>query len=828
MENWHCISIEGGTNHLYAMISNFFKIALRNLRKKAGYSFINIVGLAVGLTVTLLLWMYVRSEMGYDKYHPNSENIYRLALNRIYPGRVASYAITPHSYGDAILTDIPEVIGVTQVLPFRQNATVTYQPEQGFETKTFEEEHAVVADSNFFKVFTAFEFIEGDPATALKGATSLVMTESTARRYFGSESAIGKVVSMQGLDFSVTGVCKDAPENTHFQFDMLASIQFIPFFQQLNFMGFSIYQYLVLQDGVDPAVVEAKLPALVEEYAGAEIQRNLDQSYAEYVAAGNGYDYFLQNVEDIYLTSHLEGEMRTNGDIDTLYLFLFISFFILIIAIINFMNLATARSTERAKEVGVRKTLGSSRGRLIGQFLTEASLISGIALVLAFVLVSLSLPWFNQMVNGTLSLADNYSWMVPTGIGLAVLVGLLAGSYPAFALSSFRPAVVLKGKLESSMKGVQLRNSLVVVQFFISILLITGTIIIFQQMNYLRSKDLGFDTEQMIVVNRANVLATNLLPFIAEAERIPGVESTGLANTQPGENAFYFGAMFQQPGATEPTTTKGMTVNEDFFPTLEMELVAGRFFDENFQDSLSMVINESAVAEFGYDDPIGQRVELINGQGQPNTPLTIVGVVKDFHFESLHTEITPFVFTYTDSVGAYLFVRTESEDYREVLAQLESTWDGMDSGSPFQFSFLDEDLDQLYIAEQQNGRKLTVLTGLAIFIACIGLLGLAAYTAQQRRKEIGVRKVMGASLFQIIFMLSGKFTRLVLISLVLSIPVAWYFAQQWLDTFAYRIGVNPLVFILAGVGAIVMAWLTVSYQSWRAAAVNPIRSLKED
>ncbi|MEL6538949.1 MAG: FtsX-like permease family protein, partial [Bacteroidota bacterium] len=342
------------------------------------------------------------------------------------------------------------------------------------------------------------------------------------------------------------------------------------------------------------------------------------------------------------------------------------------------------------------------------------------------------------------------------------------------------------------------------------------------------SKDLGFDKEQMIVVDRANLLQQNLLSFVSEIERIPGVEGTALANTTPGENAFYLGAMFQQPGATEPTTTKSMLVNEDYFNTMRMELVQGRFFDENFQDSLSMVVNESAVAEFGYDDPIGQQVELINGQGQPNTPLTIVGVVKDFHFESLHTEITPFVFTYTDSVGVNLFVRTESDDYRAVLAQLESTWDGINPGSPFQFSFLDEDLDQLYVAEQQSGKKLTVLTGLAIFIACIGLLGLAAYTAQQRKKEIGVRKVMGASLFQIIFMLSGKFTRLVIVSLVLSIPVAWYLAQQWLDTFAYRIGINPLVFIIAGVGAIAMAWLTVSYQSWRAAAVNPIRSLKDE
>ncbi|MEL6538883.1 MAG: ABC transporter permease, partial [Bacteroidota bacterium] len=365
------------------MFSNFFKIALRNLRKKAGYSFINIIGLAVGLTVTLLLWMYVRGEMGYDKYHPNSENIYRLALDRIYPGRVASYAVIPHSYGEVIVSDIPEVQMGTQVLPFRQSATVTHQPDNGLEEIAFEEENAAVADSNFFKVFTAFEFVEGDPLTALEGANSVVMTVSTAKRYFGDESAIGKVISMQGQDFTVTGVCQDVPDNTHFKFDLLGSIQFIPFFQQINFMGFSVYQYFVLQDGVDPAVVEAKLPALVEEYAGAEIQRNLNQTYAEYVAAGNGYRYFLQNVADIYLTSHLEAEMRTNGDIDTLYLFLFISFFILVIAIINFMNLATARSTERAKEVGVRKTLGSSRGRLIGQFLNEASMISGIALLLS-------------------------------------------------------------------------------------------------------------------------------------------------------------------------------------------------------------------------------------------------------------------------------------------------------------------------------------------------------------------------------------------------------------------------------------------------------------
>ena len=810
------------------MLVNFFKIALRNLRKQAGYSLTNILGLAVGLASCLLIWMYVYAEMSYDKYHPNKENIYRLGLNRIYPNRVTSYAITPHSYGEAAVNDIPEVIANTAVFPFRGSQTVVYAPEEGTQVRSFEEEHMMLADSNFFDVFEAFTLIEGDPDQALQEPNSVVITKSTAQRYFGEGSAVGKVLRAFNQEITVTGVCEDIPDNTHFQFDILASAASFPFLQQVNFTGFSVMQYLVLQPGTDPAVVEAKLPDLVTEYAGAEIQQNLAISYEEYVANGNGYEYFLQALPDIYLTSHLEGEMRENGNQNTLYQFLGISLFVLVLAIINFMNLATARSAKRAKEVGVRKTLGSSRGRLVGQFLTEAIMIALIAFSLALFLVAIVLPWFNQLSGQTLTLQSNYQWLLPLGIGLALLVGLLSGSYPAFVLSSYRPAAVLKGKMETGLKGVALRNGLVVFQFFVSILLITSTLIIYQQTQYMRNKSLGFEKQQVFAINRPFMLQDAMDSYISEVKRTPGVTSAALASTTPGRNEFFFGAMFQKEGDTEAITTKNLVGDDFLMESLGLELIKGRFFQEGFNDSLSLVLNEAALEVFGFADPIGQQVELINGGGQPNTHLTIVGVVKDFHFQSLHSEITPLTISYSNQPNQALVVRTANGDYREVLGQLEAKWDALVENTPFSYYFLDEDLDALYANEQRAGQILTVFTGMAILIACIGLLGLASYTAQQRRKEIGVRKVLGASSLQIIFMLSGRFTLLVAVSLVLSIPVAWYFMDRWLEGFAYRIQINPVVFIAAGLTAIVIAWLTVSYQSWRAAVVNPVRSLKED
>lgn len=824
------------TPNQIAMVKNYIIVAYRSLMKKMGFSMINIFGLSVGITCCLLIMMYVQYETSYDDFHKNGENVYRMALDRIYPDREVSYAVIPHSYPPQMVADFPEVINCTMLFSTRGAFSVTFRHED----KVFDEDNVVFADSNFFNLITA-EFIAGDPKEALFGPNKLVLSESTAQKYFGDDDPIGKSLTTNflgnGLQTSwlVTGVTKDFPENSHMTFDMVGSNSNVPFLQNPNWMAFSVTAYVELEDGTKKEVVEEKFPGMIKKYAAGQIQQATGQSFEEYTAAGHGYHYYLQPIRDIHLTSNLEAEIKPNSSWNYIYILVSIGIFILLIACINFMNLSTARSSERAKEVGLRKVLGSLKKLLIYQFLTESILISVLSTVLSVILVIVLLPFFNNLTGVTLELM---TYVTPINVAIIVviafLIGILAGFYPAFVLSGFTIVSVLKGKIQTSKGGTMLRNGLVTFQFAISIILIASTLIIFDQMSYISNKSLGFDLEQVLVIDNTNPLNERGEVFRQELLRHENIESAAFVGSIPGD--IHPGFIAQLPGADETSVILSTILDENAFETLSIPMIQGRNFGREFNDSLSIIVNETAARTMGFENPVGQRI----GNPNPNNPQEIIfyqviGVVSDYHFQSLHSTIGPLVFLHESSaLGPQgqaslnkIAVKLKGNVSQTLLA-VENQWNEFIPNSPFNYYFLDGRLAEFYNAEKTSGRIFTIFTTLAIIIACVGLFGLAAYTASLKTKEIGVRKVLGASVLGIVILLSKEFTKLILIALVIAVPTAYYGMDLWLEDFAYRINISPVSFILAGVIAILIGWLTVSFQSFKAAIVNPVKSLRSE
>lgn len=814
------------------MFANYIKIALRHLLRNKGYTLINILGLAVGMACFLMIYLYVSNELGYDSFHQKADRIYRMALERMYPGRSTHYAIIPQSYAGSVKKDLPEVEASTRIFSF--TGTWTFR----IEDVLYDEAGGIFADSNFFDVFS-FELLRGDQGKVLAEPNSVVLTESIAKKFFGTQDPIGKVLdNPQGNnDLMVTGICADPPENSHITFTMIGASKGLQFLQQPNHINFSAYTYLLLHPNTNPAEVEAKFPDLVTKYASGEVSRQFGVSYEEYQQAGNGYRYFLQPIEDIYLKSDLDNEMKAPGSITRVYIFTFIALFILIIACINFMNLATARSVERAKEVGIRKTLGSARWNIAIQFLIEATAISLISIVLAQVILHLALPFFNQLANKAFTVDQIMSWnTIPWYILLAVGVGLLAGSYPAFILSKFMPLQVLRGKLTATKHGSLLRNGLVIFQFSVSIMLIIGTLVVYTQLQYIQNKELGFNKEQLINLQGAFSLGPQGNETLKkQLLNLPGVASVSSCSAVPGQP--FFGMSFKPVGDNEMVTGRGIIVDDNYFECMEMEMARGRAYAEDFEDSLSVVLNEAAVKELGLDDPLGATLVSNDNFLNPNSEegdrpqYTIVGVVKDFHFQSLHQKITPLFFInekVNNGVNGLISVRILPNSFQQTISEIEKFWLQNAPDQPFHFTFLDRDLAQLYEREQTAQKVSSLFSLLAIFIACMGLLGLAAYTTQQRTKEIGIRKVLGASVGNIVLLLSRNFLQLILIALPIASLIAWFSMESWLDSFAYRINISWWMFALAGVLVLIVAFGTVSLQSIRAALTNPIKSLRDE
>jgi len=806
------------------MLSNFVKIAVRNLLKNKIYSFINILGLAIGMAGCVLIGLFVEDEYSYDTFHKNSDRIYRLALERIYPSHSTFYSITPHSFGTVLHEDFPEVREVVRLFHFNNPVVFRHEKRDG-EMLVMEENNVLLADSNFFNVFS-FPLIKGNPDQVLNGGHSIVLTETAARRYFGEEDPINKVIETVFGEFKISGICRDVPANSHFNFDLLGSFNSLPFFNNLNFTGFSAHQYLVLSEGADPQELATKFPQMVKKYAGPQIQQNLKISYDEYISAGNGYRYFLQPLTDIHLRSHLENEMRPNGNIALVQLFISISLFILLIACINFMNLTTARSSERAKEVGVRKIMGSSRKKIIWQFIIESIVISLISVILSVVVVNLFLPFFNELSGKSLQL-ELEGLIFPLLIIFGFTVGLLAGIYPAFFLSSYKTPEVLNRSFSSGIHGKWLRNGLVIFQFIISIVLIAATLTIFNQLSFIRNQPLGFNEDGIFVIERANVLEDQYRSFITELKKFTFVSQVGASSSLPGRDQF-FGQFFQLTPGSEVFTTKNMFIDQDYIETMNLRMTEGRDFDVSFDDSLSLIVNEAAVRVFNLADPIGETLTVPANGDIPPITYTIVGVVADFNFQSLHNEVTPLTIFYAENIP-YINVRLRSGKLSSTVNQMEDLWKNLVPNEPFKFTFLDEEMEQMYHSEINSGKIFLVFSSLAILIASIGLFGLAAYTTVQRKKEIGIRKVLGSTVPGIVRLLSVRFIKLIGISFIIALPVSYFGMDRWLNKFAYKLNLVsyfPVIILLAGSFTLLIAILTVSYHSLKAALSNPVDSLR--
>lgn len=805
------------------MLRNYIKIALRNIGRQKFFAFINITGLAVGICCCLLILSYVAEELSYDNFHPDVENTYRVALDRKFPDNQFIYARSPTPMGRTLTTDLPKVKGYTRI--FNNFGSLSFQIEDRY----FDERNVLAVDSTFFDFFQV-DFVTGDKETALDLPNSLIITEAMATKYFGNADPLGKQLTIQNVgEMLVRGVVKPMPSNTHFHFDFLFTLSTIPNLYRNNFWGsYTAYNYIRLEPGTAPELIEPELRKVIKTYMEPQVQNILGIDWEQYEAAGNDHNYFLQPVRDIHLTSNHQWELEANGNQTIVYLFAAISVFILLIACINFINLTTARAANRAREVGMRKVLGALKNQLVVQFLTESILICLVATIAAAFLAAVLIPYFNDISGKALTAGILLEWPFLAGLfAFALVLGTLSGLYPAFFLSGFRPVAVLKGKMSSGARNSWLRNALVVFQFGVSVILVIGTLVIYQQIKFLNDKPLGFDKDQLVIIERTDLLGNQLETFKNILLENPQISEVSGANTVPGRQINGGTFMDVTGDASERYLMPSIRGDYDLIQTMGFKVVTGRAFDKRIvSDSTAIIVNESAVRTFRWSDPIGKQLQPING------PIfTVVGVVEDFHFESLHQPIGPLALFAGDlaSQGANIFVaKIFAKDLSSTLAGIERSWNNFVQQRPLQMAFVDQEFGQLYEAEERSGKLFSAFSGLAIIIACLGAFGLAAFLASQRSKEIGVRKVLGATTKSIVGLLSKEFVKLILIANVIAWPVAFLLMRQWLDSFAYAVGIDLLVFVLATAASLIIALSTVSFHSIRAALKNPAETLHHE
>ena len=802
------------------MLKNYIKVAFRNLRKNKGYSFINITGLAVGIACCIAILLYVKNELSYDKFNKNADQIYRVHLEARINNNEINSATSPSPLGLTLKHDFPEVSAYTRIRNFGF-------PVLRYKDKAFSEEKFYCADSTFFKVFTV-KFLEGNPQKALTQPNSVIITEAMAKKFFGNEEPMGKILNADHKrDWVVTGVVNSFPKNSHFRFDFLGSIATYADSRNPFWLSNNYYTYIVLRKGTYINEFQNKLQNDVLQYIGPQLIKTAGISLEQLKKNHDSYNFFLQPLTSIHLHSHLDYEIEANSNISYVYIFSAIAIAILLIACINFVNLATARSEKRAKEVGIRKTLGSNKAQLIRQFIAEALIMSMLAVFLAIIIVEVFLPFFNNVSGIALSLGileNPYNLLAL--IFFAGVVGILAGSYPAFYLSSFQPVKVLKSESKNNRKS-GLRNGLVIFQFAVTIILFIGTFIIYNQLRYMQTKNLGFNKEQVIVINKTDDLGNQLQSFKEELKNDPKIINVTNSNAIPGDQSGDSAFRLDGTSNDQIHDIRQMWSDYGFVKTYDIKIAEGRFFSkEHPSDSTAVVINEAVARLFNLKDLIGK--DLVAPTPNGDRRFKIIGVTKNFNYQSLHQAIRPLVIHLFDSsdLGKFISVRIKPEDYQGTISFLENTWKKFAGNEAFDFNFLDRNLARLYIAEQRTSKIATTFAVLAIFIACLGLLGLAAFITEQRTKEIGIRKVLGASISSLLFMLSKEFLKWVLIANIIAWPVAYYIMNNWLKDFAYRININLWIFLLSGIIALVIALLTVSSHAVKAAIANPIKSLR--
>ena len=798
------------------MLKNYFKVAFRNILKHKFFSFINILGMTIGVTACLLIILYVSDELSFDKFHTKADRMYQVGLHGKIAGQEIYTSTTCPPMSAALVADIPEIEESTRLDGYGL-AAIKYGE------KAFTEEKIFYADSNFFQFFD-FKLLEGDAKTALKEPNSIVFTTGLAKKYFGNESAIGKLVTVgnDSATYKVTGIAADAPTNSHVIFTALISASSAGHLKRTIWLNNGMYTYFILNKNAKLEDAVKKFDNLVVKYVGPEIERFMGVSLKNMKDQGGAYGYFAEKVTDIHLRSKAQHTIEPPGNITYVYFFAGIGIFIIIIACINFMNLSTARSAGRAKEVGLRKTLGSLRGQMIGQFLAESMIYSLITVILALATCYFLLPFFNTLAGKQLDMGIFLTPAFIVGVILLVLfVGLIAGSYPAFYLTSFNAVEVLKGKVRAGMKSGGVRSTLVVCQFALSIFLIIFTTVVYQQITFMQERNMGIDKHNVLVIRNTSRLGTNRDAFKNSLDDLTGIVKSSYTNNNfPGVNNT---TVFKSAGSEQDHIMGLYYADYDHMDVLKFELKEGRFFSKDFpSDSSAIILNEAAVKEFGFNNPLQEEI-LYNDSGTP-LRYKVIGIYKDFNFESLKFKVRPLAIMLTRNANQ-LMVRYEGNS-KNALTSIEKLWKSQAPNEPFDYNFLDENFDELFRVEQRMGQVFSVFSGLAIFIACLGLFALAAFTAEQRTKEIGIRKALGASPIGLVVLLSREFTKLVLIAFVPAAVAAWFIVDSWLKGFEYRIDIDPLVFIGSGVIAIVIAWLTVSYQSIKAAAATPVNSLR--
>lgn len=811
-------------------------MAWRNLLKNKGFSFINIFGLAIGVACCLLIFLYVGNQLSYDRWNPNADRIVRPVTEVLFGGNHDPMAETGSIVGPDAAKELPEI----QTYCRFRNYGGYLVKRDGEGQPNFREQHALTVDSTFFQLFPV-PLLEGDPVRCLTTPDAIAISQSSAEKYFASaQMAMGQTLVLNnGQRRQITAVYEDLPSNNHFRANLLLSMEGnnevkndTPMWAASN----NFYTYFLLRPGTDLAVFEQKFNALAREKIGILIQQMLGVSQEEFETSGQFARMELQQLTEIHLHSDRNGELAPNGSIKYVWIFSAIALFILIIACINFMNLSTARSADRAKEIGVRKVMGSRRSGLISQFLSESTLLAAIAVGLAVIIAFLALPQYQELTGENLRMPWGKPLFWLSLLGTVGIVGLLAGSYPAFFLSAFDVVKVLKGDKKGQRKGFSFRSVLVVFQFVTSASLIIATLFVFKQLHFIQTKKLGFEKDQVIILNNTYVLRDQVKVFKDEILKNPAVLSASVTGFLPVPSD-RSNTTFTKTRSFETGNSLFMQywpVDEDYLQTLGMELVAGRNFDpDQDQDDSVVILNETAAGVFGEEDPVGKKLYTLNGnpEGSPKpedfVELTIIGVVKNFHWASMRENIGSLCLRLGRSTGAMSF-RYEGGETEAVISALESTWKNMAPDQPFSYQFLDESFAEMYSAEQRVGKIAAVFALLSIFVSCLGLFGLASYATEQRTKEIGIRKVLGASVSGIVGLLSKDFLKLVIIALVIALPLAFYAMNRWLEDFAYRIDLEWELFALSGVAVFVIALLTISIQSVKTALTNPIKSLRSD
>jgi len=806
----------------YGMYKNYFIAGVRVFLKQKVFSLINVVGLALGIASVFLMAMYVQYELGYDRYYDQPENLYRITWGDNNP-----HTRTPHPMAQAMVTDFAEVENAVSLSPLWGSGltrrTISFRnPDKDVQ---FDEAGVLAVDTTFFDVFR-FPVVQGDAKNALKNVNGLLISESTAQRYFGAENPIGKhlTVNSENVLLEVMAVFKDVPPQSHFHFDMLISYvrekSFNPEDEYYSWADFGHFNYVRLKPGTDPKEFEAKLMPWIGKY--------IDTSKEDFRnAIAHNFGFRVQPVTDIHLKSKLRWELEPNGNIEYVYIMAGAALFILVIACINFINLITAKSAERAKEIGIRKSLGAVRGQLSVQFFAESFIVTSLSVLMALLLIQISVPFYNSLTGHFISL--NYFQVVPVLIAFGIIIAIIASFYPSIRLASLQPHLILKGKIHRSSKGVELRSGLIVLQFAISMILISGSVIIYRQLEFIQSKNLGFDREQVLVIPlKEKRVAKRLQELKAELLKIDGVKSVSASSNLPGgqfnQNSI---SLDQQPN--HKVSCSEVFVDYDFFKTMNIELADGRFFEpENLTDSsASFVINETAARQLQTSSVVGQEIHWHAYENDSFVKGRVIGVVKDFHYQSLHQSIQPLVLVLYPAYN-HLVIKLNPDDFENKIAHVKNVYSQFDETYDFEFSFLDERLNQQYKSEQHSGTVFGLFAFLAVVIACFGLFGMAIITFNQRIKEVSIHKIMGASIPNLIRLLLSDFTKLISIAILIAAPVAWWIMTNWLNNFTYRVSINAVIFVVSGFTLLIVAWVTLSYFTIKTARVNPAQTLRNE